>query len=203
MLAYHSDPALKERILAQLAQHREADEIIKGQYWEGGKGCAVGCTIYSKDHAEYELPLGIPEELAHLEDEIFEGLPNAEAKLWPERFISAIRPGADLSRVHWQFLHWLLTVELALVTKAHPDVRPVVLRCAAVMEAPMRGQPIDEEEAARAAQAAWVAARAARAAAEASMAVAQAAADAAWAAEARAASYQRQADQLIALLEAA
>jgi hypothetical protein len=42
MLAYHNDPAQKAAILQQLEQHRVADEIVKGQYWENGKGCAVG-----------------------------------------------------------------------------------------------------------------------------------------------------------------
>ena len=86
MKAFHSDPALKEQILTQLQAHYDADEIIKGVYWENGKGCAVGCTIHSRHHKNYETKLGIPEVLAYLEDNIFEWLPNDGAKEWPGNF---------------------------------------------------------------------------------------------------------------------
>ena len=89
----------KEDILKQLQEHYDADEIIKGQYWENGKGCAEGCTIHSCDHQMYETQLGIHATLAHLEDVIFEGLPNKLAKNWPIDFVSSINVGADLSLV--------------------------------------------------------------------------------------------------------
>ena len=111
--AYHGDPAAKAAIIAQLEAHRAADQLVRGQYWESGKGCAVGCTLHSGNHAEYEPRFGIPVALAHLEDRIFEGLPNARAMLWPVEFMASIPVGADLSRVQWQFLHWLLTEEAA------------------------------------------------------------------------------------------
>lgn len=95
LIAYHGDPEVKAAILAQLKRHRAADEIVKGQYWCDGKGCAVGCTIYSGHHAEYEPRFGIPQMLACLEDQIFDGLPNHEAQDWPIAFMAAIEPGAD------------------------------------------------------------------------------------------------------------
>jgi hypothetical protein len=49
MLAYHNDPALKDKLLANLAAHAQADELIQGQYWEDGKGCAVACTLIDFD----------------------------------------------------------------------------------------------------------------------------------------------------------
>src|SRR5262245_12955032 len=133
MLAYHNRQTDKDAILVQLRAHYEADEIIKGQYWEGGKGCAVGCTIHSGAHVEYEPRFGIPQALARLEDTIFEGLPNGTAKEWPIRFMSAIRPGADLSHVSWQFLHWLLTDEEVNPGINHPLVRDAIKQCADVL----------------------------------------------------------------------
>ena len=49
IIAYHNDPAVKTAIMAQLQAHYDADDLIKGQYWENGKGCAVGCTLHSRD----------------------------------------------------------------------------------------------------------------------------------------------------------
>jgi hypothetical protein len=109
VLAYHSDQEVKSAVLAQLQAHHDADEIIKGVYWQRGKGCAVGCTIHSGNHVEYEPRFGIPQALARIEDRVFEGLPNDRAKLWPLQFMDAIRPGADLSRIWPQFAVWLLT----------------------------------------------------------------------------------------------
>jgi len=108
MLAYLADPKIKAKYLKRVKTHAQADEIVKGQYWKDGKGCAVGCTIHSAEHMAYETELGIPVMLARLEDTIFEGSSNTYAKTWPERFLKAIKPGADLSKVGWKFQHWLL-----------------------------------------------------------------------------------------------
>jgi hypothetical protein len=108
MIAFHGDPAIKEKYLARVRAHAAADEIIHGKYWEGGKGCAVGCTIHSGDHKAYEVELGIPMILAKLEDNIFESLANSRSKLWPEQFLVAPRVGADLSLVWPKFAIWLL-----------------------------------------------------------------------------------------------
>jgi hypothetical protein len=187
MLAYHNDPTIKIAILAQLAKHREADELIKGEYWENGKGCAVGCTIHSGNHAEYETRFGIPQMLARLEDRIFEGLPNGKAKEWPERFMSAARVGADLSLVGWKFQYWLLTDEKVNPGINHPLVRDAVKQCADVLALLAKGEPVNEARAAaaEARAAATKAAESARAAESAKSAwSARAAAEsAAWAAE--------------------
>lgn len=106
--AYHGSIETKDFYLGRVAQHCAADELIKGKYWEGGRGCAVGCTVHSDEHFAYESELGIPRILARLEDRIFEGLALPAAKLWPERFLSAIAVGADLSLVWPKFAVWLL-----------------------------------------------------------------------------------------------
>ena len=198
MIAYHSDPKLKAAILATLQMHHDADEIVKGRYWEGGKGCAVGCTIYSGNHAEYEVRFGVPQMLAYLEDRIFEGLPNKRAKTWPIEFMGAIEPGADLSRVGWRFLHWLLTDKVVNPGIEHPIVTDAVAQCAAVVEALAKGEPVTASAARSAASAARSAASAARSAA---WSAASAARSAAWSAES--AAYVLMADKLCELLATA
>jgi hypothetical protein len=109
LLAFHSDPKVKSKYLRRVRAHRKAEEIVHGKYWQDGKGCAVGCTIHSSQHAAYETELGIPEVIARLEDSIFEGLDNGHSLEWPERFLAAIKPGADLSLVWPKFAVWMLT----------------------------------------------------------------------------------------------
>lgn len=106
MQAYLGDNKIKTKYLKRVRAHQKADEIAKGFYWENGKGCAVGCTIEGSDHERYETELGIPKEIAYLEDTIFENLPNDKAKEFPARFLKAIKVGADLSKVTAHFIVW-------------------------------------------------------------------------------------------------
>jgi hypothetical protein len=226
MLSYHSDPKIKSKYLARVEGHAAADEIIKGQYWEAGKGCAVGCTVHGASHDDYERELGIPRMLAWLEDVIFEGLPNRSAKTWPQQFLSSIEPGKDLSRVGWQFLHWILT-ERGSGEFDHPLVRHAVRQCAGVLVPLTNGRTVDKgaaDDAAgmawRAAKqaeitsgtpaaAAWIAESAARAAESAALTLtcpdlsAERAATAVSAAIARSADYTTFGEKLLALLRAA
>ena len=185
MLAYHNDPKIKANLLAQLAAHRAADEIVRGYgYWSGGRGCAVGCTIHSGDHAEYEPRYGIPQMIARLEDCIFEGLPLENARDWPARFSNAIVPGADLSLVGWKFLHWMLTDRSVNPGIDQPLVRDAVRQCADVIASFAKGGTADESAAASAAESAGSAASAAWSAAA---SAAESAGSAAWSAAASAA----------------
>jgi hypothetical protein len=102
MKAFHGDPAIKEKYLARLKAHHEADEIIQGTGWENGRGCAVGCTLNNYSPVTYETELGLPEWLAGLEDRIFEGLPPVMAKQFAVDFLNAVRVGADVSEVQFK-----------------------------------------------------------------------------------------------------
>jgi hypothetical protein len=109
MKAFHGDSEIKAKYLARVRSHRAADELIRGEGWDGHRGCAIGCTLEAYDHSRYPIELGIPEQLAHLEDRLFERMSVADAMAWPERVLTAIRVGADLSRVWPEFAIWMLT----------------------------------------------------------------------------------------------
>jgi len=219
MLAFNNDPTLKASLLAELAKHRKADQISKDQYWENGKGCAVGCTLHSyailSGRTDFEFDQhGIYDEIfgrggqmiARLEDVIFENLPNNLAQEWPERLLNAVKVGSDLSFVGWKFLHWLLTDSQVNTGIDHPLVRATVKQCADIMDLMATGAATSvesaesaarsaERSAASAESAAWSAASAERSAAYAAR---SAAASAAWSA-----AYVLMSDKLIELIEAA
>ena len=220
MIAFHGDPAIKKRFVARVKAHAVADEIIHGVYWESGKGCAVGCTIHGSSHAAYETELGIPQILAYLEDRIFEGMRNGNSKEFPLRFISAIEPGADLSLVWYQFVHWLLVdPEDGVIKFAKTEkTKDAILKVASLYDRAARGETVDRDEwlcarniasayasaaSAYAAAAAAAAAASAYAAASDASAYAAAAAADAYTAVARRKAYKRQADKLVELLAAA
>jgi hypothetical protein len=218
LLAYHNDPALKTSVLAQMGAHRAADDLVQGCYWERGKGCAVGCLTHKSDggHALYPKRWGIPVVLAHLEDRIFEGLSAEDARAWPERFLSAIPVGADLSLVWPRFALALLTDETHGVRRLAPegsDARKAINAVAALFtrqiagNVPTRGEWRFAADAAAAHTYAVDAAAAAHTYAAAADAAASAAADAAASAAAHAhahaerhVAYRWQADTLAKLL---
>jgi hypothetical protein len=102
MVSWHGDDAIKAKYLARVEAHRIADELVQGTGFEGGKGCAVGCTFDNYNHARGPIEIGVPEWLMRLEDVIFEGLPQEKAMMWPTQFLLAIPVGANLEPVQWQ-----------------------------------------------------------------------------------------------------
>ena len=185
MLAYHNDAKIKKAVVAEMAAHRKADSLLQDYgYWEDGKGCAVGCLIKSDDHKEYETRFGIPEQLALLEDGIFEGLPKELAQKWPERFLESITTGADLTRVWSHFAYWMLIdPEYGQIKYAGKDKAVID----AIIGVANLHKDVTEGKRSAAESAAWSAAEsAARSAAESA---------------AESAAYIRMADKLIEIIE--
>lgn len=179
MIAFHGQQAIKDKYIARVRAHREADNLVRGQGWENGRGCAIGCTLEAYDHSLYPTELGIPEWLARLEDKLFENLPIEDSQAWPERFLEAIRPGADLEKVKAPFLIFVLKSALQKFDhskfpdckKAIDDViafwclpevqRTEAAAAAMVAAATTEARAARAVEARPAAQAAWVASQAA------------------------------------------
>ncbi len=218
LITYKGDKKLKTLFVNEVKWHEKNDALIKGTYGTGSngdwKGCAVGCSIHSlnrklgkdyktNDHSVYEKELGIPEWLARLEDTIFEGLPEKEAKLWPAAFAEAVPVGVNLDPVKWKFCAFILkeNIERVLKLDIKDELKEQVVKAIqgvlAVHENAIKTGKWDEsaarsaESAARSARsAAWSAAWSAESAAE----------SAAWSAES---AYERQGNYLLKLLKAA
>src|SRR5260221_144759 len=106
--AFHDNMQIRQFHVERVLAHQLANEIMQGTSWREDAAGAVGCTLESNQHSRYEEELGIPRQLAYLEDRIFEGLPNKEAKGFPFAFLTSIPVGADLSLVLARFMVWLL-----------------------------------------------------------------------------------------------
>src|ERR1700677_676720 len=139
MKAYHSDAKIKAKYLKRVAAHFKADEIVQGATGQDGGGCAVWCTLDKYDHQAYETELGIPRSLARIEDGIFEGLPVKESKKWPEQFLKAIKPGADLSKVTAKFLVWILQ---DVIKYAQPDGKLAIQKVIDLYKKQLKGDTV-------------------------------------------------------------
>jgi hypothetical protein len=195
MLSFFGEQCLKDAVVARVKEHQRLDQIVQGTYWDGTRGCAIGCVLHSSDHMAYETRLGLPVFLAYMDEYVFESLPLVGARAWPLRFIEAVPVGVDLELVFPRFMHWLLSDPEGMRKHANAQTLPIIDTLVTMYAMRIEGIPFDAESA-EAARAAWEAARAAGAA------WAARAAWAAWAARAAGAAYiHRQADMLISILQ--
>lgn len=151
--AFHGDQAVKDKYLALVQHHRELDNLVQGQGWDGGRGCAIGCTLEKYDHSRYPEELGLPVWLAYLEDHIFEALPPDEAKEWPAAFLEAIQPGvpeAVFTGLRDRFqIFWLERQKTQIDTAKYPDVANAIQQVIGLLQSALGG--VEPESAARSA----------------------------------------------------
>jgi hypothetical protein len=173
LITYLGKPELKATFLEQITLHETQDAFIKGTYGQMNghfRGCAIGCSLHSLNvlqgktdpaeaidmHSRYESELGLPTWLAHLEDSIFERLPDALSQTWPRRFAEAIPVGATVDdRVLARILHWCLADAQLGVRTVTDDVemRGYIDTIATLLDAEANGTATaDQREAVRAAR---------------------------------------------------
>ena len=188
----------KEDFVAELTRHQKADDFMRGGYWNGQKGCAVGCSLESvsklkgitvkhNDHKSYETHLGIPEWLAFTEDSIFEGMSEERSRAWPVAFAKAIKSGADLEKAKTPYLIMLLEHTLVSMSEVKydeekfPDVAAAIKGSEAAVKTMIEAHKSGGDL--QAAESAWSAARsAAESAWSAAWSAARSAAESAWSA---------------------
>jgi hypothetical protein len=169
-----------DQLSKEVKHHVECDAVRQGCYWDGSRGCFIGCLSHSSDTAKVQDEYGLPIMLQRIAESIFESLPLKEAQAFFAAFPTAVGcDNKDLSKVGWQFL----ASELRSLPPQPAEVTAVIEPVIVGMDLLAAGQ--EWPAAADAARAA--AARAAYAAADAAYAARAYDADAARAAAARAA----------------
>jgi len=195
VISFFGDQCLRDAVVERVREHQRLDQIAQQIYWDGSKGCAIGCVLHGDQHLAFEQQLGLPVFLAYIDEHIFERLPLEEARAWPLRFIEAVPVGVDLELVFPRFMHWLLSDPNGMRQYANAEMLPIIDSLVAMYARRIEGVPFDlcaaesatsaaRSAAERAAASAWSVARstarsAARSAAE---SAAESARSAAWSA---------------------
>ena len=175
MMSFFGSQCLRDAVVERVREHQRLDQIAQKFYWDGSKGCAIGCVLHSGEYMAFEQQLGLPVFLAYLDEHIFENLPLGEAKAWPLRFIEAVPVGVDLELVFPRFMHWLLSETDGVRKYADARTGPILDMLVAMYARRIEGIPFDVA-------AAWAAGDAAGAAGDAAGDAWAAAGDAAGAA---------------------
>ncbi len=185
VLAFHNEPSLKVAVLERAREHRRLDQIAQKLYWDGSRGCWLGCVTHDAKtpHESAERLFGIEQRIGYWVEAVFEGLPKDRCAAWVLESIEALPVGADLSQCHHHFGVWLLSGESGLLTFTDSN-RAAIEGVCRLHQRVLAGDPPAASEWSSARSAAWSAASAAWSAARsAESAAASAAWSAAWAAE--------------------
>jgi hypothetical protein len=94
-----------DQLSKEVKHHVACDAIQQGSYWDGSRGCFIGCLSHSDDTAKVQDTYGLPIMLQRIAESIFESLPLKEAQAFFAAFPTAVGcDNKDLSKVGWQFL---------------------------------------------------------------------------------------------------
>jgi len=94
-----------DQLLKEVKHHVACDAIQQGSYWDGSRGCFIGCLSHSSDPVKAQDKYGLPIMLQRIAENIFESLPLKEAQAFFAAFPTAVGcDNKDLSKVGWQFL---------------------------------------------------------------------------------------------------
>lgn len=134
----------------EVAAHVAADQVLQGRYWDGDRGCFIGCLTHSSSPTPAVERFGLTLPILRIAESIFEGLPPKDAKDFFAALPDAVAcDGKDLSLVHWAFL----AEELRELPKQFDDTERAIDLAIAGMDLLASGQ--EWPDAADAAEAAY------------------------------------------------
>ena len=130
MIAWHGEPELKASVLGQLKNHRNLDEIVQGSYWEGGRGCCLGCLTHvdADVHETTQRLFGIPLKVCYWMEAVFEGLDKGQCAEWVIDSAESIAVGADMTKAHHSLGYWILGSDLLTITDVNREAIAKVRR---------------------------------------------------------------------------
>jgi hypothetical protein len=122
---------IKNELIAEAIEHRKQDLFIRGKYWDGHKGCSVGCFVKTRDnpHAKLAERTGLPVWLHYLQDRLFEDMTYDNMPYWSERFFKAAPVGLTSEQIDKQIkAPFLIFVLESTLDKFDHDKYPDVLK---------------------------------------------------------------------------
>ena len=112
-----------DQLTIEVKKHIESDMVTQGTYWDGSRGCFIGCLAHSSDVSVLGDRFGLPEPLVRICEIIFETLTPDDAKAFFAVIPDAVGcDGKDLTRVHWAFM----ASELQALPNVSDEIQAVI-----------------------------------------------------------------------------
>jgi hypothetical protein len=116
---------IKESFLEMAKRHKAGDMLVQGDY----QTCSVGCfnRDYGNDLNDFKAlagSTGYREWTHHIQEAIFEGLPEDDAKNWHVRFAEKMETVKDFDALYHSFMVGVL--KIALPHDKNGVVQPVI-----------------------------------------------------------------------------
>jgi len=116
------DQETKDKWVAIMQAHQDADDFIQGSWFdeESGKGCFFGCAMQTENNPLEQAieDMKLPAWLVYLAEEIHEGLPREDAKKWPLTLCKAIPVDVDIEMIQCE----LSILRLTKLADKNPSV---------------------------------------------------------------------------------
>ena len=148
-IAWKNTLLTKVEAIKQAKAHRLADEFQQMGWWDGEKGCSLGC-MFNKytDENWYEIAherTGIPLDLVCLQEVMFEGLSKADSEFWTEDFYKAVPEHVDLSLVIPKLMVWLME-DVKQYAKDFPEVLALINRVQELHQRTVGGENVTKKQ---------------------------------------------------------
>jgi len=106
MIAFKGDTLIRKAVKDRVKECKDAGKLKKFLEWDDvlKEGGIVGCMLGFYDPDAFESEIGLPNWLGHCADRIFNGLPQAQAVLFPDALIDAIKKDAEMDPMKGHFL---------------------------------------------------------------------------------------------------
>ncbi len=109
MKSYLNSEKLKtdtlQKLKISIAQHKIEQTV--SNYWEDGKGTAMGVISECDEGDTIAAQYGFPEQLLGIQNHIFKMLPTPQAEQFSVDFLERIPLGVDLNNVWKKYFIWL------------------------------------------------------------------------------------------------
>jgi len=118
--AFAGSHEIKRDLISRVRSYKATETLTDHVPWEDLKEPSGRLRVGAYKWSNYPAELGIPDNLAYIQECLFEGMPFNQSMELPERFLSSIPVGADLSLAWSRFAVWLFEVELERYATSKP-----------------------------------------------------------------------------------
>lgn len=124
--SFNGDTELYHQWVAQLKNHIDRGQMIRGIGWENGQGNLIGCSVHEWDYTTFSDSLGLPQEIGEIGESLFSSCGDDESACeFAEAMALAMQVGANYEGFLHRWCTWLILDPVGGVRRHNTD--PLIL----------------------------------------------------------------------------